>query len=573
MRILWWSNAPWAATGYGVQTRLFVTRMIRSGHDVAICTVHGLQAGPIEWNGIQVFPALSGIGNASVSAHSETWHADITISLFDAWAAEPLAFSNSAMRWVPWFPVDMEPLPRAVREKVQEAFCPIVFSRFGEQMSHKAGLTPLYVPHGVDEHMYRPTSRQEAREALGCPADCFLLGFIGANKDYPSRKAIPQILEAFARFAARRKDAYLYLHTTCNDAPYAVGGVNVAELIDYFGLGSRVVTADGYNVTIGYSDEYMVHVYNAIDGLVSPSLGEGFGVPILEAQACGSPVLVGDWSSMTELCFAGYKIPRERSEPFWSQLGGFFRIPHVAAIEEGMDALYAIRGDRNVRESARQLATAYGADRVFEQYWQPALDTIAGRLSNQRAINRKAALLLDLLDQAPRGPVVEVGCVRRPMEVKSDGYSTVYLARACAQRDVPFAAFDLDPLAVDVANRALRKEGLEACVACSDGAAALGKAAPIAFLYLDSSDDPKDTLNQFMAAALLPGAIVVVDDVQGTNKRAFGKATELMACVPGECVLQIVPTELGYASLVLRVRDGKRHGLLPKQAREILTRA
>jgi len=562
MRILWWSNAPWASTGYGVQTKLFAPRLAKAGHQLAIAALYGLQGGPITWNGIQCFPGLSEIGQEAIGHHSESWNADITIGLFDAWPFEPQFFRNSGMRWVPWFPVDMEPLAAQVQDRVQQAFASIVFSKFGERMCQKAGLVPFYVPHGVDLEEYQPIPRAEARKALGCPEDRFVVGMVAANKDYPSRKALPQVIEAFARFAKRHSDALLYLHTKCNDEPLGSGAINIRHLIKHFELKDRVITADPYHLSMGYGDKYMAQIYSALDCLASPSLGEGFGVPILEAQACGCPVLVGDWTSMGELCFAGYKIPRERSEPFWTGLNSFFQLPHVAAIEDGLEALFRVRGDAGLRQQARRGAEAYGVDLIVEKYWQPVLTAVQEKIRGQNAKNKKAALLLESLPRAPQGTVVEIGSTRTIQEIASDGFSTVYLARACKERGVEFRSFDLDPMTVDKANRILGREGLSQCVACGDGAIVLKELDPVAFLYLDSSDDPEDTLSQFTAAPLAPGAIVVVDDAQSNGVHPFGKASRLVSLFAEHGVkFEIRPTEPGYAALVACFPCGKRKGL------------
>jgi glycosyltransferase involved in cell wall biosynthesis len=50
--------------------------------------------------------------------------------------------------------------------------------------------------------------------------------------------------------------------------------------------------------------------YNAAEAFVYPSVFEGFGLPVVEAQACGTPVLVSDVSSLPEAAGdAGYRLP------------------------------------------------------------------------------------------------------------------------------------------------------------------------------------------------------------------------------------------------------------------------
>ena len=45
----------------------------------------------------------------------------------------------------------------------------------------------------------------------------------------------------------------------------------------------------------------LVHIYNAADLFVYPSLNEGFGIPMLEAMACGTPVVTSNISALPEV--------------------------------------------------------------------------------------------------------------------------------------------------------------------------------------------------------------------------------------------------------------------------------
>ena len=57
---------------------------------------------------------------------------------------------------------------------------------------------------------------------------------------------------------------------------------------------------------LGYvADEKLPALYSGAKALLFPSLFEGFGLPILEAQACGCPVLTSNTSSMPEVAGKG----------------------------------------------------------------------------------------------------------------------------------------------------------------------------------------------------------------------------------------------------------------------------
>ena len=72
------------------------------------------------------------------------------------------------------------------------------------------------------------------------------------------------------------------------------------------GLEDRVKFLPPKGGRVGYvADEKLPTLYSGAQALVFPSLFEGFGLPILEAQACGCPVLTSNISSMPEVAGKG----------------------------------------------------------------------------------------------------------------------------------------------------------------------------------------------------------------------------------------------------------------------------
>ena len=70
---------------------------------------------------------------------------------------------------------------------------------------------------------------------------------------------------------------------------------NLKKLVKTFGIAQKVVM-------IGSVDEKrLVDLYNTASLYVQPSLAEGFGLPVLEAMACGCPVVVSNCSSLSEI--------------------------------------------------------------------------------------------------------------------------------------------------------------------------------------------------------------------------------------------------------------------------------
>lgn len=78
-----------------------------------------------------------------------------------------------------------------------------------------------------------------------------------------------------------------------------VGQINLEEsrLLDEFGI--------DYLQFVNVSDRELSKIYNSVDCLVFPSLIEGFGLPIIEAQKCECPVITSNISSMPEIAGNG----------------------------------------------------------------------------------------------------------------------------------------------------------------------------------------------------------------------------------------------------------------------------
>ena len=383
MKILWHSGAPWAGTGYGVQTALFTPRFRDLlGHDVDISATWGLGGDTLEWDGIKVYPADERYGNATLAPLYDRVQPDVLVALLDSWILRPEIIKGRKV--AVWAPVDHDPCPPAVAKFFHASGArPIAMSRFGEKALKAEGLDPLYVPHGVDTKQFRVAANTaEVRDALKVPQDAFLVGMVANNQGHaPPRKAFPQAIQAFAAFQKQHDDALLFLHTEMSGkrgrGPYQ--GIDLLGLLDRFEIPINAIHwTDQVSHELGIPPGYMVGLYNAMDVLLSPSYGEGFGVPIIEAQACGTPVIVTNWTSMPELCGAGWIVG---GEPVWHTVpdGGadsFWMAPFVGDIIEALNQAYKARDDQGLREQAWRFAQGYDADYVTETYWKPVLEAL-----------------------------------------------------------------------------------------------------------------------------------------------------------------------------------------------------
>lgn len=378
MDILIHSNSPWTTTGYGVQTALLARRLRADDHHVGISCFFGLQGGAIAWeNGIPCYPSLFHAYGIDVwDDHAQRHGGDgcVILSLIDAWVLDkPRHF------WAGWLPVDHEPCPPPVAQKAASMDVAIAMSRFGQAMLAQAGVPAEYAPHSFDpvDYYRDEATAAELRDHLKVPDAAFLACVVAANKGgWPSRKNLPNILAGFAVFAQARPDAYLYLHTYPGDDG-AMGSVNLVEQAHRLGIADKVRFLDRVRSVQGVPPRFMRGVYTAADVLVNPSMGEGFGVPMLEAQACGTPVITGRWTAQAEVVGAGIFIEKHEALPFWTPQAAHMWIAGPDVIADALAAAYQDRASVRARDAALAHAAQYEADRVYRDYWRPVLDRVA----------------------------------------------------------------------------------------------------------------------------------------------------------------------------------------------------
>lgn len=386
MRISWLSNAPWAATGYGQQLKLVIPHLKNLGHAQSVQAFYGHQGSPIDYNGVTVYGATAHpFGMDVTRAHANNFKADFIISNMDAWVIEPEMFFEQ--KWVAWFPIDSEPIPPLVLEKVSQAYHRIVWTEFAKKQMDATGMDYDYIPYGVDTDLFQPGDKVKAREIAHMPQDKFIVGMVAMNKGYPPRKAFYQNIEAFKLLHDKHPDTMLYLHTLDGSRPNGEA-IDLISFCKAIGLkvGEDVVFADQYSYILGYPEQAMVTLYNCFDVHLLVSMGEGFGMPQLEAQACGVPVICGDWTTMSELCFSGWKVEKKDAVRMFTLQNTYQFLPRSEAIADKLEQAYKMRGNADYSKRARDGAVKYDITRIVEKYWKPALCKLETKIKEQPAV-------------------------------------------------------------------------------------------------------------------------------------------------------------------------------------------
>jgi len=380
LRILWYSNAPFAPTGYGTQTAQVVQRLTKN-HEVAIHAMYGIEGMASIWNGIKLYPrGMSPYSDDVLVAHWMDWANGnreipaMLMTLFDVWVLKSPSL-DQVPNIASWVPIDHAPCPPAVIDWCKRPNVkPIAMSKFGLEMLQNAGVDAMYAPHAFED-VFVPTHKLSngrgeftGRQLMEVDEDRFVVMMNAANKGQnPSRKSFGENILAFAIFAQDRPDALLYLHT---ERDGAMGGINLVHLLEACGVKpEQYKIVDPYAYRTGFPQQALAALYTASDVLLACSMGEGFGIPVIEAQACGTRVIVSDQTAQPELVGDGWTC---KTQPYWDgSQKSWFHIPLVDSILESLEAAYA--APRGASQKAIDHAAQYEADHVYKTFWEPVI--------------------------------------------------------------------------------------------------------------------------------------------------------------------------------------------------------
>lgn len=374
--ILFCSNHPAAMTGYGQQSEQLVSRMAAQGYRVAIASNYGTEGHVANWRGVRVYPrGFAPYSDDVVVAYAKNWAHEngaepLVMTLFDVWPFND--FPSQVGRVASWVPIDHEPAPaKVIKWLAQPNVTPIAMSKFGERMIGNAGLDCRYAPHAINTKIFAPTPTIKGvrgRDIMGgIPDDAFVIGMNAANKGYPDRKGWAPNLMAASALMHKHDDVWLYLHC---EPTGIMQGLNLFDLLAAVGAPmDRVRIIEQFTYRMGLPQEPLAAIYTGMDVLLSCSLGEGFGIPVIEAQATGTPVVVTNWTAQPELVGDGYTVG---GQPYWdAPQGSWWMTPSVAEIIGALEALYDRGQGRS--QKAIDFAAQYDADAVYEQHWKPIL--------------------------------------------------------------------------------------------------------------------------------------------------------------------------------------------------------
>jgi len=185
----------------------------------------------------------------------------------------------------------------------------VAYSQFGARNINNLlpGIVTDTIPHQVDNTVFRPLSREACLDMFfpqllkNPDIGMDKLTIIGGVFRNMRRKGADYFMNAIGHLIRDHekfsdKKYYAFLITDPRDGQ----GFNLETLIDKHGLKGRVVLHPVIGGKEGPNDHQLCEIYNTFDVMLAPHRAEGFGVPILEACACGIRVVTTNYATPAE---------------------------------------------------------------------------------------------------------------------------------------------------------------------------------------------------------------------------------------------------------------------------------
>lgn len=272
-------------SGYGKVTKEICTRLPQYDIDVLISAYYGCEPGGTVPYAVPVLPAKDGnFGVVSAGKFARQYNVDIGLLFTDWWAFSD--FPKMLPRATAYTPMDHTNYSEEVLNFTRQYHKLISLCKWQQSYLKDIGIESDMIYHGVDISTYKPMDKKKCKERLKLDGK-FVFGTVAANSDKEDRKAHTRSMKAMRYFLdsnpdVKESDICWIYHTTSNDPR----GMPLSSIAHKYKLDNVIKFMDPSMSDLMISEAELAQLMNAFDVHILCSKREGFGLPIIETQAC-----------------------------------------------------------------------------------------------------------------------------------------------------------------------------------------------------------------------------------------------------------------------------------------------
>lgn len=295
------STSPSITTGYGIVSNNLMKGLLKKNLDIKMLGLQTIGHPKEEW----LLPIMDDIyGKDALNFYINLFKIKYLITIIDNWVPSyhylPELIKNLNCKHICHVTANSIPLSPFLINRIKNADFWVAPSKFVEKLLLDAFDKEKikYIPHGVNTEILKPLSNEEIemhKNLLGYK-DKFVFLSVGTNTGLQKNWA--GLFYAYKIFLQNNPDANdVILH--CHTGMHNPEGYDLELLAKRLGL--KNVFFINIPLNAGTPQEEMVKLYNVSNCHISASMGESFGLPVLESMACGIPQIFPNHTTGPEL--------------------------------------------------------------------------------------------------------------------------------------------------------------------------------------------------------------------------------------------------------------------------------
>lgn len=326
MKILTVTDSPLLYSGLARVHRNIIDALTEAGHNVLPCgwfayttetlseMKRGAPAPELFYNSngeqLQILPVPKRNNFNEVKAMYDivmAYRPDVILTVGDFWDfyyMQALKVKcDFSFKWFAYLTIERDEIDEKLAPLFKYADMVAAPTQFGKSVLEPLCECPVRcIPYGVDSKFRRLPD--DVRAGLREERDCTdKIRFITVAQN-TLRKNIPALIQAVKLIAHRdpQRKLQFYVHSNTDRVdPQEQCFYDLRKIVEKLGMDDWFVfPEEGLSLFSSIDDDNLVNEYNAADFFVSASTCEGYGLPLIEAMACGLPVIANGTSVMPE---------------------------------------------------------------------------------------------------------------------------------------------------------------------------------------------------------------------------------------------------------------------------------